>query len=271
MNSMDSPTAPSRDGALGGVASYDFRRSVALVTGGASGIGEACVRALVAAHAHVVVADLTLESAEALAKELDGESARVVAAQVDVSDQAQVDELGELIQATFGRLDLAVNSAGIGVTNQQVAEHDREMWRSVLSVNLDGTFLSLRMELDLIRRTAGAGSIVNLASVLAHRGWAGSAAYVASKHAVIGLTRTAALENAEQGVRVNSVSPGFIETPLLVERHDADARAAIGALHPVQRLGSPDEVAATVLWLLSDSAAFVTGADFAVEGGFLSR
>src|SRR3954447_24712649 len=126
------------------------------------------------------------------------------------------------------------------------------------------------MELDLIRRTSGRGSVVNLASVLGHRGWVGSAAYVASKHAVIGLTRTAALENAEQGVRVNSVSPGFIETPLLVERHDAEARAAMGALHPVQRLGSPEEVAATVLWLLSDSAAFVTGADVAVEGGFLS-
>jgi len=252
-------------------ASYDFRGAVALVTGGASGIGEACVRALAAAHAQVVVADLTLEAAERLAGELDDGSGRVVPAQVDVSDQARVEALGAHIEATLGRLDLAVNSAGIGVTNQPVVDHDPEMWRNVLAVNLDGTFLSLRMELDLIRRTAGRGSIVNLASVLGHRGWAGSAAYVASKHAVIGLTRTAALENAEQGVRVNSVSPGFIETPLLVERHDAEARAAMGALHPVQRLGSPEEVAATVLWLLSDSAAFVTGADVAVEGGFLSR
>ena len=250
---------------------HDFRGAVALVTGGASGIGEACVRALAAARAHVFVADLTTEAAEALASELDGDSARVVPAQVDVSDGAAVEALGAYVEETFGRLDVAVNSAGIGVTNQLVADHDPEMWRNVLSVNLDGTFLSLRMELDLIRRTAGAGSIVNVASVLAHRGWAGSAAYVASKHAVIGLTRTAALENAELGVRVNSVSPGFIETPLLVERHDTEARAAIGALHPVQRLGSPEEVAATVMWLLSDSAAFVTGADFPVEGGFLSR
>ncbi|MFC5731203.1 MULTISPECIES: SDR family NAD(P)-dependent oxidoreductase [Nocardioides] len=252
-------------------AAYDFRDAVALVTGGASGIGEACVRALAAAHAHVVVGDLTLEAAEQLAGELDGRSGRVVPVQVDVTDQARVEALGAYVQATFGRLDLAVNSAGIGVTNQPVVDHDPEMWRNVLAVNLDGTFLSLRMELDLIRRTAGRGSIVNMASVLAHRGWAGSAAYVASKHAVIGLTRAAALENAEQGVRVNSVSPGFIETPLLVERHDAEARAAMGALHPLQRLGSPDEVAETVLWLLSDSATFVTGADFAVEGGFLSR
>jgi NAD(P)-dependent dehydrogenase (short-subunit alcohol dehydrogenase family) len=252
-------------------AFYDFTGAVALVTGGASGIGEACVRALAAAHAHVVVADLALESAEELAGQLDGESARVVPAQVDVSDAAAVEALGAHVEETFGRLDVAVNSAGIGVTNQLVADHDPQMWRNVLAVNLDGTFLSLRMELDLIRRTAVTGSIVNVASVLAHRGWVGSAAYVASKHAVIGLTRTAALENAELGVRVNSVSPGFIETPLLVERHDAEARAAIGALHPLQRLGSPAEVAGTVLWLLSDSAAFVTGADFAVEGGFLSR
>jgi len=269
---MDSPPAPHHQRASRpGVASYDFGGAVALVTGGASGIGEACVRARVAARAHVVVADLTRDAAQALADELDSESARVVAAQVDVSDQAAVQALGGSVEERFGRLDLAVNSAGIGVTNQPVADHDPQMWRNVLAVNLDGTFLSLRMELDLIRRTAGRGSIVNVASVLAHRGWAGSAAYVASKHAVIGLTRTAALENAELGVRVNSVSPGFIETPLLVERHDAEARAAIGALHPVQRLGTPDEVAETVVWLLSDSAAFVTGADFAVEGGLLSR
>jgi NAD(P)-dependent dehydrogenase (short-subunit alcohol dehydrogenase family) len=252
-------------------ASYDFRDAVALVTGGASGIGAACVRALAAAHAHVVVADLTLEAAERLAGELNGASGRVVPAQVDVSDQARVEAVGAYVQATFGRLDLAVNCAGIGVTNQPVVDHDPEMWRNVLAVNLDGTFLSLRMELDLMRRTGRGGSIVNMASVLAHRGWAGSAAYVASKHAVVGLTRSAALENAEQGVRVNSVSPGFIETPLLIERHDAQARAAMGALHPVRRLGSPEEVAETVLWLLSDSAAFVTGADLAVEGGFLAR
>ena len=244
---------------------------MALVTGGASGIGAACVRALAAAQAHVVVADLTLDASERLALELSGGPSRVVAAQVDVSDPAQVEALGEQVQATFGRLDLAVNSAGIGVSDQAVADHDAEMWRHVLAVNLDGTFHSLRMELDLMRRAGAAGSIVNMASILAHRGWAGSAAYVASKHAVLGLTRSAALENAELGVRINSVSPGFIETPLLVERHDEQARAAMGALHPVRRLGSPEEVAETVLWLLSDSAAFVTGADLAVEGGFLAR
>jgi NAD(P)-dependent dehydrogenase (short-subunit alcohol dehydrogenase family) len=264
MNSINTATR-------GAAASYDFDGAVALVTGGASGIGAACARALADSHAHVVVADLALETAQRLASEVEDATGRVVAAQVDVSDEASVGALATFIDDTFGRLDLAVNSAGIGVTNQPVMDHEPDLWRKVLGVNLDGTFLSLRMELALIRRTAGRGSIVNMASVLAHRGWAGSAAYVASKHAVVGLTRAAALETAEQGIRVNSVSPGFIETPLLVERHDAEARAAIGAMHPLQRLGTPDEVAATVLWLLSDSAAFVTGADFAVEGGFLSR
>ncbi len=252
-------------------ASYDFRGAVALVTGGGSGIGEACVRALAAAQADVVVADRDVEAAERLAGELVGASGRVISAQVDVSDPTRVEAVGAYVQETFGRLDLAVNCAGVGVTNQPVVDHDDEMWRNVLAVNLDGTFYSLRMELDLMRRAGVAGSIVNMASVLAHRGWAGSAAYVASKHAVVGLTRSAALENAERGVRVNSVSPGFIETPLLVERHSAQARAEMGELHPVRRLGTPEEVAETVLWLLSDSAAFVTGADLAVEGGFLAR
>jgi len=251
------------------VVSYDFRGSVAVVTGGASGIGQACVRALAAAHAHVIVADVSAEAAERLAIALDGNPGRVVAVQVDVSNPVSVEALGAYIDATFGQLDLAVNSAGIGATNLLVVDHDLEAWRRVLAVNLDGTFLSLRMELALMRR-AGRGSVVNVASILGHRGWIGSAAYVASKHAVVGLTRTAALENAEQGVRVNSVSPGFIETPLLVERHDAASRQSIAALHPVQRLGLPAEVSDTVLWLLSDSASFVTGADFAVEGGFLA-
>ncbi len=252
-------------------ASYDFGGAVALVTGGASGIGAACVRALAAAGADVVVADLALDAGERLAVELAVAPGRVVAAQVDVSDPAQVEALGARVQELFGRLDLAVNCAGIGVADQPVADHDAAMWRQVLAVNLDGTFHSLRMELELMRRSGPAGSIVNMASILAHRGWAGSAAYVASKHAVLGLTRSAALENAERGVRVNSVSPGFIETPLLVERHDDEARTAMGALHPVRRLGSPEEVAESVLWLLSDSAGFVTGADLAVEGGFLAR
>lgn len=251
-------------------ASYDFCDSVAVVTGGGSGIGEACVRALAAVGAHVVVTDVSVDAAERLANELDGEVGRVVAAQVDVSRESAVNELGQLIERTFGRLDFAVNSAGIGASNQLLVDLDTEVWRNVLSVNLDGIFLSLRMELDLMRRT-GSGSIVNVASILAHRGWVGSAAYVASKHAVLGLTRTAALESATDNIRVNSVSPGFIETPLLIERHDTESRRAIGALHPLDRLGQPVEVSDAVLWLLSDSASFVTGADYPIEGGLLAR
>jgi NAD(P)-dependent dehydrogenase (short-subunit alcohol dehydrogenase family) len=250
------------------MASYDFRGAVAVVTGGASGIGEACVRALAAAGARVVVADLSGEAARRLAVELDAGGERVVSYDVDVTSPDGVDGLGRFIEDAFGRLDLAVNSAGVGATSQRVVDHDVEAWRRVLAVNLDGTFLTLRMELGLMR---GGGSVVNVGSILGSRGWAGSAAYVASKHAITGLTRTAALECAADGIRVNAVSPGFIETPLLVERHDAASRAAIGAQHPIDRLGRPAEVAATVLWLLSDSASFVTGADYPVEGGFLAR
>lgn len=249
-------------------AAYDFRDAVAVVTGGASGIGEACVRALVGAGARVVVADRSGESARRLAHGLDPEGERVVPHQVDVTSPDEVDGLGAHIEEAFGRLDMAVNSAGVGATGQRIVDHDLEAWRTVLAVNLDATFLSMRMELGLMGH---GGSVVNVASILASRGWAGSAAYVASKHAIIGLTRTAALESAAEGIRVNAVSPGFIETPLLLERHDDASQAAIGARHPLDRLGRPAEVADTVLWLLSDSASFVTGADYAVEGGFLAR
>jgi len=253
-----------------GRATYDLAGQVAVVTGGGSGIGAACAVALADAGADVVVGDLSAEQAQRVAEELADRSGRVVAAQVDVSDQESVTALGAFLERTYGRLDLAVNSAGVGAANQPVGSHDPDLWRRTLAVNLDGVFLSLRLQLSLMER-AGGGSIVNVASILGHRGWAEASAYVASKHAVIGLTRSAALEYANQGIRVNSVSPGFIETPLLIERHDAAARTALGARHPVGRLGLPAEVADVVLWLLSDSASFVTGTDYAVEGGLLAR
>ena len=251
-------------------AAYDLRGQVALVTGGASGIGAACVRALAEAGADVVIADLSGEQAQAIADSLVDHPGKIVATPVDISDPTSVTRLSEVIERSFGRIDLAVNSAGIGASSQDVGSHDVDVWRRTLAVNLDGVFLAMRLELMWMGRAAR-GSIVNVASILAHRGWAGASAYVASKHAVIGLTRTAALEYAERGIRVNSVSPGFIETPLLLERHGSEALAALEQRHPVGRLGTPEEVGAVVLWLLSDSASFVTGTDYAVEGGLLAR
>jgi NAD(P)-dependent dehydrogenase (short-subunit alcohol dehydrogenase family) len=249
---------------------HDLAGWVALVVGGASGIGEACARALSMAGADVVVADLAVNGAQQIADGLVDRPGRAVAAQVDVTDPASVDALGAMISDDFGRLDLAVNSAGIGSTNQPVSHHDAQAWRRTIAANLEGTFLSMRMELGLMQQTGG-GAVVNIASILAHRGLAGASAYVAAKHGVIGLTRSAALECAESGIRVNSVSPGFIETPLLVKRNDDAARARLGASHPVSRLGLPDEVANVVLWLLCGSASFITGADYAVDGGFLAK
>lgn len=249
---------------------YDLSGRVAVVTGGGSGIGAACVRSLAEAGSDVVAADLALEQAEEVCAGLADSSGRLLAVETDVSDPASMSHLGQTVKEEWGRLDLAVNSAGVGASPQEIEHYDLEAWRRVMSVNLDGVMLALRMQIPLMR-TAGRGSIVNVGSILGHRGWPQVAAYVASKHAVVGLTAAAALETAEHSIRVNCVSPGFILTPLVQERHDDEERRNLAGRHPVNRLGTPDEVAATVMWLLSDASSFVTGADYAVDGGFLSR
>lgn len=249
---------------------YQLGGKAVLVTGGGSGIGLTCCHVLARSGAHVRVADLRLDAAELVADRIRAEGGSAQAVEVDVTDQTSVDLMVASIVRDCGRLDAAVNNAGIGAAWAPIAEVALETWRRVMAVNLDGVFLCLRAETNAMRNSGG-GSIVNMASVMATVAHPGSAPYVASKHGVLGLTRTAALDHAQDGIRVNAVAPGFIRTPLLDERHDPGALAALAARHALGRLGEPEEVAEMVAWLVSDASSFTTGAIFHVDGAYAVR
>ncbi|MEA5667666.1 SDR family NAD(P)-dependent oxidoreductase, partial [Stenotrophomonas sp. MH1] len=235
-------------------------------TGAASGIGEAVVRQLAARGAQVLAADIDGDAATAVAMSLGD---RVMPLRVDVSDPDAVRHMVQACVERFGALHLAVNNAGIGGASLQTADYPLEEWHRVLGVNLHGVFYAMKYEVPAIL-AAGGGAIVNMASILGSNGWAGSAAYVAAKHALVGMTKSAALEYSAQGLRVNAVGPGFIDTPLL-QGMDAQAYAGLVALHPAGRLGTADEVAELTCFLLSDKASFITGSYHLVDGGYSAR
>ncbi len=229
-----------------------MKGKVALVTGGASGIGAATVALLESRGATVVVADLSTG---------DGITP------LDVTDEGAVDALVAGIVTEHGRLDLAANVAGTSGIYAEVADSTTEGWRQTMAVNLDGVYFCLRAELRAMR-AAGGGSIVNVASSAGRMGVPGLAAYSASKHGVIGLTKSAALEEARRGIRVNAVLPGSVRTPMLAAfAGDEATLEKMGRRAPMGRLAEPVEIAEAVLWLLSDASGFVTGNCLAPDGG----
>jgi NAD(P)-dependent dehydrogenase (short-subunit alcohol dehydrogenase family) len=248
----------------------DLTGKVAVVTGGGSGIGEACAKLMARRGAKVVVADIDAEPAEAVAKTIASDGGEAVAVRVDVADAASVEAMIASAVERFGGLDIGVNNAGIGGPMAPTGEYPLDGWRAVISVNLDGVFYCTREEIRVMRERGG-GSIVNMASILGSVGFANSVAYVSAKHGVVGLTKNAALEHASDGIRVNAVGPGFIRTPLVESALDADALAFIESLHALGRLGTSEEVAELVGWLASDAASFVTGSYYPVDGGYLAR
>lgn len=245
-----------------------LQEKVALVTGAASGIGRAAARRLAAEGARVVVSDLDVTRGEEtvrLIREADGEAVFVRA---DVSRADEVEALMLQTLAAFNRLDCAVNNAGVGGDLLPTHLRDEAMWDAVMNVNLKGVWLCMKYELAAMLDQGG-GSIVNVASAAGLVGFRQASAYAASKHGVIGLTRSAALEYARLGIRVNAVCPGFTDTPMVEALgHGSPKRAdAIINAIPLRRLGTPDEVAQAVLWLCSDESTFVTGHALAVDGG----
>ncbi len=255
------------DGATGAAA--DLSSKVALVTGGASGIGRATVERLAARGAAVLVADIH-EGELADGDLLDGD--RVRFRRTDVTDVDDVTAMVVDAVDAFGRLDIAVNNAGTSGTYAALADQPLDDWDRTIAVNLTAVFTCLRAEIPAMLASEGGGAIVNTSSGAGLMGFANLPAYVASKHGVIGLTKSVALEFARKGVRVNAVCPGTVRTPMLLgfSGGDVGAMEAMGAMAPIGRIGEPDEIAEAIVWLCTDEARFVTGVALPVDGGVLA-
>jgi NAD(P)-dependent dehydrogenase (short-subunit alcohol dehydrogenase family) len=247
----------------------ELKGKVALITGAASGIGESTALLFAKEGARVFLTDIDIEKGEKLAKKINEDGGEAVFFKADIS-KAQ-DSENSVIQAVkkFGKLDIAVNNAGVGGPQHPVGEYPVEGWDKVIAINLSGVFYGMRYQIPEMLKN-GKGSIINVASILGSVGFANSAAYVAAKHGVVGLTKSAALEYSAKGIRVNSVGPAFINTPMLKDL-DKDLLSQLVNAHPIGRLGEADEVAQLFLWLASEKSSFATGAYYPIDGGYLAQ
>jgi NAD(P)-dependent dehydrogenase (short-subunit alcohol dehydrogenase family) len=241
----------------------------ALVTGAASGIGKA-VALLYAQHgANVLVTDLDAEKGQVVVEQIKGMDVQGHFVLADVGDPSECARLVNEAVNRYGKLDIACNNAGIGGELNTIADYSLEGWQTIINVNLNSVFYCLKYQLAQMAKQ-GHGAIVNMASILGQVATPNSPGYVAAKHGVVGLTKTAALEYATKGIRINAVGPAYIDTPLLAALPEEGRQQLIG-LHPIGRLGKAEEVAELVIWLSSDKASFVTGSYYPVDGGYLAQ
>jgi len=249
-----------------------FEKKVVLITGAASGIGAAAARVFAEAGAAVVLADIQSEAGEVLAKSLKAEGKKAYFIKTDVRIESDIQEMVNATIQKFGRLDCAFNDAGIEGDVASLTECTNENWDRILMINLKSVWWSMKYEIPEMIKVGG-GSIVNCASIAGVVGFAGIPAYVASKHAVVGLTKNAAIDYASQMIRVNSICPGVIQTPM-IDRFTggkADALSGLKQGSPMGRLGTPNEIAEAALWLCSDQSSFVTGHALVADGGWVAK
>lgn len=251
---------------------HDFTNHVALVTGGASGMGLATVKAFAQSGAAVAVADINGEAAQKVADELVADGHRAIAIECDVTDEMAVKAMVEKTVATYGRLDAAFNNAGVQSIATETADLESDEFDRVLDINLKGLWSCMKYELQVMREQ-GSGAIVNCSSLGGFVGVPGRGAYHAAKHGVLGLTKTAALEYADQGIRINAVCPGIIDTPMVagMKNEETEAMDLLMQQVPARRLGTAEEIADPVLWLCGPGSTFVMGHALAVDGGYTVR
>ncbi|HZW65481.1 MAG TPA: glucose 1-dehydrogenase [Hanamia sp.] len=247
-----------------------LENKVAIITGAGSGIGKAISLLYANEGAKIVVSDISEKGGNETVSEIKAKGGEAIFVKADTSKVDDNKNVVDQAVKQFGGLHLAVNNAGIGGPLSPTDEYPIDGWDKVIAINLSGVFYGLRYQIPAILESGG-GSIVNVASILGKVGAKGSPAYVAAKHGVIGLTEASALEYADKKIRINSIGPGYIHTPLLTNSLSDDAMKALVGLHPIGRLGKAEEVAELALWLNSDKASFVTGAYYNVDGGYLAQ